>query len=166
MYKVGLIPERYSTNQSIPFKITITVSGGGYIEKAKIMVYSDEHVRIKIDKDGNYEWSNVFIAIDPEVFKEDFNCKGAYNTLPLKSEFTEKIKTIQIKSNSTGDHSIFFILSYTHDNENWHSDRILFKFHVNTFLDNNQWWLSILAVLIAIIALIITAVAPYIANSG
>ena len=156
-YKIGLIPEKYSTNKDTPFKITIAASGGGHIEKAKIMVYSDEQVKIKIDEGG--EWSNVFIEIRPEVFEEDRSKGGYYNIFPLKSEFTDKIRTIQIKSDSTGDHSIFFVLSYTPDNENWYSDRTEFKFHVNTILDNNQLWLSILAVLVAIIALIITAVA-------
>lgn len=153
-YKLGLIPSNYSTNKNTPIEVVIMASGGGKIEKAKILVYSDKNVKIRLNEQE--EWSNVFIHVDKKVFTEEKDKYKKYlpDTFPLKSEFTDKIRAVELESAISGNHTVYFILSYTADDIVWHSDRLEFKFYVNSWLDNNLWWLTVLGVLIALVTLV------------
>ena len=153
-YKLGIIPEKYTINKDESVRITITASGGGPIEKAKMMIYSDEKVKIKINENEGYKWSNVFLAIDSTVFtisEEYQDRKDIHNTFPLKSEFTSKIQEISLKSDESGDHVVLFVFSYTENNETWYTDRLEFEFHVNSWWDNWQGTIGFIGIMVALI---------------
>jgi hypothetical protein len=156
-YKMGLIPSNYSTDPNVSLDVVIAVSGNGVAKRAKILIYSDDEVGIILEE-KEYKKAG-FIRIDTRRYfvEEENKFKSQLpDTFPIKSEFTEMIKKIKLRSDKGGDHIVFFILSYTPDDMNWYSDRLEFKFHVNTFLDRNLWWLTVLGIVIAGLAALAT----------
>lgn len=120
------------------------------------MVYSDNSVFL------NGENNNLIIPIDPKTFTENEEVKKAldakksnHGITPLNSEVGAHnlVIKIDLESKNPGDHSVIFIFSYSPDDTNWFSDRLEFKFHVNSFLDIYSGWLTVLGVALAFLAL-------------
>ncbi len=153
-YKIGLVPEKYTADKNEPFNIIVKISGAGTVINAKLTAYSDLNVRLaeyqngKQEKDYNYEADQFFFGVSTEGFKERTGF-DKFPTPALKYEFGHDydIARVRAKALSAGDHVINFIFSCTPDGVNWYSDRLEFKFHVNTIMDKYGWWGLIIAFL-------------------
>jgi hypothetical protein len=153
-YKIGLVPEKYTTDKNKPFNIIVKISGAGAVINAKLMAYSDLNVKLakyetgKQEEEYKYETDQFFFGIPIEGFQE----REGFETFPtpaLKYEFAHDydVARVRAKALSTGDHVINFVFSYTPDGINWYSDRLEFKFHVNTPMDKYGVWGLIIALL-------------------
>jgi hypothetical protein len=155
-YKIALVPEKYTTDKNKPFNIFVKVSGAGAVINAKLTAYSDINVRLdeyhkgKQEGDYKYDADQFFFSIPVEDFKEREGFER-FSTRALKYEFgDDHIGEVRVKALSVGDHVINLVLSYTPDGVNWYSDRLEFKFHVNTIMDKYGW----LGLIIALLGLI------------
>ncbi|MBU1124712.1 MAG: hypothetical protein KKC84_01675 [Candidatus Omnitrophica bacterium] len=147
-YKIGLVPEKYTTDKNNPFNIIVKVSGGGSVVNAKLTAYSDLNVMLakyeenKREDSYNYVADQFFFGLSTASFKkrEGFD---QFPTPALRCEFGHDydIARLRVKAFSVGDHIVTFVFSHTPDGINWYSDRLEFKFHVNTVME--RWGLSI-----------------------
>lgn len=145
-YKISVTPSAYIINKKEKLDFLINISGYGKLENTKLLIYSDYNVKIN-DKENNL----CYQTLTSEIFEDEKINKPSYGISPTGIEITPLKHSL--KTNKTGEHTVYIILTYTADDKKFYTDRITFDFYVNTWLDNNQTWLIISGTILALLGL-------------
>lgn len=163
-YKIAIFPEKYIINKGEEVPIVFYFSGQGNVNDAKLGIYTDK--KSKLYREGDVpRYGAVNILMDLSVFQPAISSDLSQAQI-LTSELGS-VKKISVDGSGkldprykfyfssiyAGDHTIQTILTYRGANGIWYTTEKIIQLHVNSFLDNHLWWITILTVFIAFIGL-------------
>ncbi len=172
-YEIAIFPEKYKINKNEDVPMVFYFSGQGNVKDAKLSIYTD--TKSKLHKEGDSpEYGAVTIIMNTSVFQPVASTNKSKAQI-LESE-VGAIRQVSadgagklnpkhkyyFSSAYAGDHTIQAILTYKGNNDIWHTTEKITQVHVNSFLDTNLWWITILTVGIALIGLFIPLIGLFI----
>lgn len=168
-YQVAAFPKKYQIKRNEQVPIHFYFSGQGQVIDMKFAVYSDDSSNFHREG-GPTDKHGIAITIpdDPsKIFKPVLGFEGKNSAKGLVSEMgrprdmtvdekgdirygTKPYFALDFSSPESGDHAVRAILTYRGDTSGWQTAETGFTIRVTSWLEDNQWWIAIAGLLLAV----------------
>ncbi len=147
-YEIWLIPEKYKINEGESIRVRFGITGYGDIDiyNSKFCIYSEKETLIAIDGSTEKKYEIFTSILNPipgakTPLYDIYNKENVVQGIALKSDYLTDFKDIIAYPRSSGGKKLVFIFTYK-SGEEWKIISKEFNYHVNTWSEKNEKYLS------------------------
>jgi len=156
VWSLWVVPNKYTINQGEWVELTFGLTGFGSIDqsKLKITAYSETGTFIQHgEENGQYDTYAIAPNMTSPINRFTKAEERAANTIITISDHNSGFGKFFLTPKSPGDKKLTLIATYFVTDDGWHSSRYDFDYHVNTWTEEHQTFITIISILSAILAI-------------
>lgn len=156
VWELWVVPNKYNINQGERIELAFGLTGFGNIDQSKLKIIAHSEGDTLIQHGEEKAMFDTYAIAPNKTSPADRFTKSderAKNTIITISDYNSEFGKLFLTPKSTGNKKLTLNATYFIPDDGWHSSKYYFEYHVNTWAEENQTFITIISILLAILAI-------------
>lgn len=156
IWELWVVPNKYTINQGERIELAFGLTGYGNIDQSKLKIIAHSEGDTLIQHGEEKAMFDTYAIAPNKTSPADRFTKTderAKNTIIAVSDYNSDFGKLFLTPKSTGNKKLTLNATYFVLDDGWHSSKYDFEYHVNTWAEEHQTFITIISILSAILAI-------------